>query len=190
MCVKFIYEFRDLQLKTTPNDRFSRNLFRLSIEYNFNDYLVHECQEFLLKISNHSKVTLTWVRRHINIIMHCWWTFQYQIWHGFVTRRRLNLIFSARFIERLNLIGWRKVHAILLHYWSPIRQEREWNTALMYGPLPQSLFVVTSPRYSRGRICTLMTLRYLTLLIHWRIVAKWVIFHCPIATTKDFTRTK
>ena len=34
--------------------------------------------------------------------------------------------------------------------------------------------------YGRGWTCSLMTVQYTTLLIHWSIAAMWLVFHCSI----------
>ena len=56
---------------------------------------------------------------------------------------------------------------------------------LMNGNLPDVCF---STAYRERRKCLFVTVWYLTLLIHWSIVAIWLIFRYSTATTTDFAR--
>ena len=73
---------------------------------------------------------------------------------------------------------------------TPLTSERECNTTLMYRLVSQHLFWDFTITYSRRRGCSLITLGYRTLFIHWVTLAIWLVFHCSIVITADFSRAK
>ena len=60
----------------------------------------------------------------------------------------------------------------------------------IFWSVPQYLLWDFSSMCRRGRNCSFITIMSPTLLIHWSIVAMWLVLHYSIAIRTDFNRAK